>query len=334
MKKTALIIGITGGFGYSVASALQQTGWNIRALHRNPEKAQHSLPHLQQVDWRIGDAMVQEEVAEASLGAHLIVHGANPPGYKNWRGLAIPMLQNTIHAAIANKSRIVFPGNVYNFGPETFPLLTENFPQRPVTRKGQVRVEMEQMLQEATNSGAKALIVRGGDFFGPHAPSTWFSAVMVKAGKPVRKLVYPGKLNIGHAWTYLPDLAQTVVELVKREERLSAFEVFHLGGHYLENGHDLAASVKRAAGIDHISMGKFPWFVLALLIPFVPLFRELWEMRYLWKTPVQLDNQKLMGFLGREPHTPLDEAIHQTLQGMGCLPKQQDVLTQKIEKAS
>ena len=31
----------------------------------------------------------------------MIVHAANPPGYKNWRGLALPMLKNTIAAAVA-----------------------------------------------------------------------------------------------------------------------------------------------------------------------------------------------------------------------------------------
>jgi hypothetical protein len=42
------------------------------------------------------------------------------------------------------------------------------------------------------------------------------------------------------------------------------------------------------------------------------------EMRYLWKIPIRLDNAKLHGFIGPEPHTPVDEAIRATLAGLRC----------------
>ena len=48
--------------------------------------------------------------------------------------------------------------------------------------------------------------------------------------------------------------------------------------------------------------------------------REMVEMHYLWRLPVRLRNDKLVDFLGAEPHTPLDSAVYQTLQGLGCLP--------------
>jgi hypothetical protein len=55
---------------------------------------------------------------------------------------------------------------------------------------------------------------------------------------------------------------------------------------------------------------------MALIAPFVPTIRELREMRYMWDVPVGMRNAKLVATLGREPHTPLDEAA---LVGMGCL---------------
>lgn len=42
-------------------------------------------------------------------------------------------------------------------------------------------------------------------------------------------------------------------------------------------------------------------------------------MRYLWERPLRMGNAKLVAFLGHEPHTPLDEAVRVTLQGLGCL---------------
>jgi hypothetical protein len=46
----------------------------------------------------------------------------------------------------------VFPGTVYNFGPDAFPLLSEHSPQRPLTRKGQIRVDMERRLEAAASN--------------------------------------------------------------------------------------------------------------------------------------------------------------------------------------
>lgn len=43
------------------------------------------------------------------------------------------------------------------------------------------------------------------------------------------------------------------------------------------------------------------------------------EMRYLWRTPICMDNSRLIAVLGKEPHTPLDEAVEATLIGLGSI---------------
>jgi nucleoside-diphosphate-sugar epimerase len=48
---------------------------------------------------------------------------------------------------------------------------------------------------------------------------------------------------------------------------------------------------------------------------------ELLEMRYLWRTSVKMESSRLTGFLGDEPHTPLDEAIERSMEGLRCLPE-------------
>jgi nucleoside-diphosphate-sugar epimerase len=62
-----------------------------------------------------------------------------------------------------------------------------------------------------------------------------------------------------------------------------------------------------------------PWLLMRLLSPFVPLFRELLEMQYLWNVPIRMDNARLKSVLGKEPHTTLDVAVRNTLIGLGCL---------------
>ena len=68
-------------------------------------------------------------------------------------------------------------------------------------------------------------------------------------------------------------------------------------------------------------MRRFPWFLVSLLSPVVTLFREMREMRYLWREPLQLSNVKLLTTLGTELRTPLHEAVRNTLAGLGCLPR-------------
>ena len=136
MTKTALVIGATGGVGSEVARALSRRGYQVRALHRDPERAKVRMASLGAIDWLKGDAMNAADVLRASTGVSLVVHAANPPGYRNWQGLALPMLENSIAAARAAGARLVFPGTVYNFGPETFPRVAESAPQRPKPRPG------------------------------------------------------------------------------------------------------------------------------------------------------------------------------------------------------
>ncbi len=317
----ALVIGATGGVGGEVARVLLARGWRVRALSRNPEAAALALPDLA-VDWVRGDAMDAASVAAAAVGAGLIVHGANPPGYRNWAGTVVAMIDNTIAAAKTSGARILFPGTVYNYGPETFPLVDETAPQRPATRKGALRVIMEQHLAEASRQGVKVLIVRAGDFFGPRSGNNWFAQGLVQAGKPVSLVMNPNRPGVGHAWAYLPDLAETMVRLCERADRLADFELFHFGGHWLERGEAMAQAVRgavRAATGRRPPIIPFPWPLLTLLSPFVTVFREMREMRYLWRQALRLDNRRLLAVLGREPHTPLDQAVRAALEGQGCL---------------
>jgi nucleoside-diphosphate-sugar epimerase len=315
---TALILGATGGIGHEVATALHRHGWQINALHREPTKVA-SNGKTPWIRWVKGDAMHAAEVTRAAEGASVIVHAVNPPGYRNWGQLVIPMIDSSIGAARTHRARILLPGTIYNFGPDAFPTLRESSPQNPLTRKGKIRVELERRLQASADSGVRSLIVRAGDFFGPNAGNNWFSQGLVKPGKPVTSIAYPGRQGIGHAWAYLPDLAETMAQLLNRESTLGLFERFHFQGQWDADGTQVTDSIRRVVGGHNIEVTAFPWTVLSLLSPFRTLFREMKEMRYLWEQPLRLDNSHLVKVLGSEPRTPLDEAVRTTLQGLKCL---------------
>lgn len=318
-KKRVLVLGAAGGIGSEVAGQLADAGWNVVGFVRSMAS---DVERDARIEWIQGDALVAEAVAMAARGCSVIVHALNPPGYRNWGKLVLPMLDNTIAAAEREDALVVLPGTIYNYGPDAFPVLIEDSPQNPQTRKGAIRVEMESRLRCFADRGGKVLIVRAGDFFGPGAGNNWFSQGLVKPGACVRSIQNPGRAGIGHQWSYLPDVARTMVLLLKRRDALAAFSTFHLAGHWDQDGTQMVQSIRHVvrhhSGVEP-KLKAFPWWLVTLLSPFVETLREMKEMRYLWQQPVRMDNAKLQAFLGVEPTTPLAIALEKTLLGLKCL---------------
>lgn len=314
--RTALVLGATGGIGGETAAALARHGWHIRALSRNGQPAGDTSGW----EWVQGDALDEASVLRAAEGTGAIVHAVNPPGYKNWDKLVLPMIDNTIQAARKSGARVMLPGTIYNYGPDAFPVLREDSPQRATTHKGKIRIALEKRLEDAAQGGVRSLIVRFGDFFGPKPGNSWFSQGMVKPGKPVKSITYPGVRGVGHAWTYLPDAGETFAQLLERDGELEPFARFHFRGHWDPDGTQMVAAIRRAVGNPNLPVRPLPWFVFRVGAPFNETMRELYAVRPLWRAPVELDNTWLVTFLGAEPHTPWDEAMATTLTGLGSLP--------------
>jgi len=140
----------------------------------------------------------------------------------------------------------------------------------------------------------------------------------VKPGRPVNSITFPARPGAGHAWAYLPDLAQAMAMLVERESD-AAFETYHFAGHFDPDGTRMIAAIRAAVGRPDLPVRAFPWPAVTLASPFATMLREMMEMRYLWRETLQLDNAKLVRALGAEPHTPWEDAVRAALIGLGCL---------------
>ncbi|TNC13417.1 NAD-dependent epimerase/dehydratase family protein [Methylobacterium terricola] len=316
--RTALVLGATGGIGNAVAQRLRQDGWTVRALHRDPGRVARDGDGFA---WMRGDAMKPADVTAAAAGASLLVHAVNPPGYRDWDRLVLPMLDASIAAAGTAEARLLLPGNVYVYGRDAGPNPGDDAPQTARTAKGRIRIAMEAHLRD---SGVRSLILRAGDFFGPRTTAnSWFSTALVRPGRPVRRVLDPGTPGIGHQWAYLPDVAEAMVRLAAREAELPRFATFSMDGHWDPDGRQMIAAIVRAVGAP-VRVRRFPWALLPLAAPFWPLAREIREMRYLWREPIRMRNDRLVQVLGAEPHTPLDRAVRETLAGLGCLEGEDD----------
>jgi nucleoside-diphosphate-sugar epimerase len=242
------------------------------------------------------------------------LHALNPP-YTEWSRPALPLAYGAITAAETAGATLLFPGNLYNYGSPLPAVIDEATPMRPTSRKGQLRVAIEDRIAEAAERGVRTIIVRAGDFYGGGRGS-WFDLVLAKeigAGR----ITYPGPLDVAHEWTYLSDFASTLVRVATIRETLPQFARFGFPGH-LATGSEFAAAIARAMR-RKLETKRMTWWLIHALRPAVPLCRELSEIAYLWSEPHRIDGAKLGATIGAIPHTSLDLAVGCALEDLGAI---------------
>jgi len=312
--KTVLILGANGRFGQAAVAAFAAAGWTVLAQTRR--KSADALPAGVMALSTPLDA--SQDLAAQAKGASVVVYAVNPP-YTAWREQALPLLRLGMDLALRLDALLMLPGNVYNFGAGMPPVLDEHTPERPTTVKGRIRCTMEAELAVSASRGLRSVVIRAGDFFGCGRGS-WFDLVIAKS-LARGKLVYPGPMNVPHAWAYLPDLARAFVAVAERGDvqgfvRLQ-FAGATLTGAELLGGLEAAAKELGTSPAQGFKSGSMPWGVIRLGGLVVPMWREVAEMAYLWRMPHALDGTALGQLVGPVHDTPVPDALRQALKDLG-----------------
>lgn len=318
LRATVLVLGANGRFGQAAVQAFAAAGWRVLAQMRRAPAA--PLPAgAEAVTLALSDT---DGLSRAAAGARAVVHAVNP-AQTRWTPELLPLARQGLAVAERLGALFMLPGNVYNYGSRMPALLTEQTPQRPDTEKGRLRCELEDLLARRGADGQRSVVIRAGDFYGCGTGS-WIDLLIAKSIVSGR-LVYPGPLDVPHAWAYLPDLASAFVAVAAQQDG-TALRRLHFAGHAL-TGAELLAAVQRAG--DALGLhpaggwrrGRWHWNLVALAGPFWPTGRELWRMSYLWRVPHALDGGALAQAVGPLPDTPVDVAIAQTLRDLGHGPR-------------
>lgn len=320
---TVLILGATGRFGGAATRAFAAAGWRVLAQRRKPRTDCLAATN---VEWLDADLSDPAALAARATGAQVVVHAMNPSAYTDaaWRAEAPGMMRAAIDVSRRLDALLMFPGNVYNFGAGMPAVLHEATVQRPTTRKGELRVELEaQLVQAHASWGLRSVVVRAGDFFG----SGHGSLLDLVIARQLRRgrVGLPGSQDVRTPWAYLPDLASTFERVARHHARLDGVQVFHFAGHALagQDWREVLQAIARQAGWlragERAKVTHMPWRLIRAGGLFVPALASLAAMRYLWTTPHQLANERLTNLIGPEPHTPLPQAARQALEDLGWL---------------
>jgi nucleoside-diphosphate-sugar epimerase len=314
-----LVLGSSGRLGGACAEAFAGAGWRVIAQQR---KRVHLTGAAGIETLVTGDAPIAGLLGTLPK-IDVVVHAMNP-GYTDaaWTEHVPVMMESAIFLAGALGATLMFPGNVYNFGAGMPALLSETTPQCPTTVKGRLRFSAEQRLLEASEeSGLRAVVIRAGDFFGSGTGS-WLDRVI--ASKLHRgTFTYPGPLETATPWAYLPDLAQTFLRVAEQSHKTAGFETLHFSGHLLTGQDWLRVLQPLAQTQGWVRPGKtlktagLPWPLIRALGLFKGEWASLSDVRYLFETPHALDNARLRGLIGAEPHTPFAGAVTAALDDLG-----------------
>ena len=143
------------------------------------------------------DVMDSDALVTAARGADVIVHAVHP-AYQHWTTQMPIHTRNVIAAARASGATVMVVGNVYPFGENAPEVLSEGGAFAPTTRKGALRVTMEQAFADAAEQGVRSVILRGGDFIERTKTGNWFETYITnKVGKGI--FTYPGRMGAVHA---------------------------------------------------------------------------------------------------------------------------------------
>src|SRR5262249_26473468 len=149
----------------------------------------------------------------------------------------------------------------------------------PTTRKGRLRVEIEERLKAAADKGTRVLIVRAGDYFGPSVRNGLVDRIFGNAARGKPMAVF-GNTSAPHQWAYVPDLARLTVDLMELPWRgdgaLKPFETVHFAGHIAIRQSEFLRQVASAAAHTG-DVRVTPWWLMRLAGLVNPVVRELLE---------------------------------------------------------
>ncbi|MDC7786845.1 NAD(P)H-binding protein [Rhodoplanes sp. TEM] len=309
MSGRVLVLGAAGRLGRAAAEMFRDAGWQVASLVRG-RAASRAAPGTEVITL---DARDTESVAEAAAGADVVLHALNVP-YTQWQTEAFRLAETAVAAARAAGATLMMPGNVYGYGAGMPAVLDEDTPMRPTSRKGALRVAIEERLRAESEDGLRVVILRAGDFYGGDAGG-WLDRVVLNHISHGR-LAYPGPLDVVHPWAYLPDLAATFPKLAAVRDTLPPFASFGFAGHAV-TGRELIDAIVHALG-RAFKIDRMQWWMLRLAAPVVPVFRELVDIDYLWTVPHRIDERRLAATIDAIPHTPFEAALAAALYELGA----------------
>jgi len=306
-----VIVG-AGPVGSATARLLAARGEQVRLITRSGRTPLPSPAgpgdEAREIECVAADAGDAEGLARLTDGA-VTIYSCAGPAYHRWTTDWPPLGAALIRAAESSGAVLVTTGNLYGYGQVDGPI-TEDTPLRPNSVKGQIRAKLWTDALAAHEAGRiRTAEVRGSDYLGAGAVSPFSVLVLPKvlAGK---RGSAPADLDAPHSWTYVGDVAGTLVAAASDETAWG--RAWHVPTPEPMSIRALAARTAELAGAPAARITTMPTIALRLAGLFNPAAREMVETQYQWRRPFVVDSSATTVAFGIKP-TATDDALRETV---------------------
>lgn len=296
-----------GAVGSGTALRLAEAGHDVRVVTRSGSGPEHT-----NIERIAADATDVDRLTELTRNADAVYNCANPP-YDKWAIAWPPLAESFLATAEATGARLVTMSNLYGFAVGTEPMraIAE---LDPPSRKGRIRSDMWHAARNAHDAGRiRTTEVRASDYFGPGIGDTGHlgdrAVPRALAGKSVS---FIGRPDVIHSWSYVDDVCATLATVGTDDRSLG--RAWHVPTLPAMTATEMVQRLCDAAGVDRVKVSRVPALALRVGGIFVPMLRELREVRYQFETPFVIDATDTTEVFGLAP-TPLDRQLQTTIAG-------------------
>ena len=302
------ILGSSGIIGKELAKSLLQYTDRIRLVSRKPKLVN---PTDQLV---IADLTNAQQVLSAVAGSE-VVYLTVGLLYKIgvWQKQWPIIMQNVIDACKTYKAKLVFFDNVYVYGLVNG-WMKEDTRVNPISKKGEVRAQIAQMLMSEVERGnLDAIIARAADFYGPNTPASFATVTVFENFKKGKKAQWFIDANKKHSMTYTPDAGKATALLGNTTSAYN--QIWHLPtDKNALTGKELIELAAKEFGVKPNYTVLKMW-MLQMVGYFIPVVKESIEMLYQNENDYLFDSTKFEKAFNFEP-TSYQDGIAATVKSM------------------
>lgn len=307
MRQT--ILGSGGAIGIPLAKELKKYCDEIRLVSRNPQKV-NETDELFPMDVhnleKIPEAIAGSEVVYLTIGFAY--------NLRVWQETWPPFVKAVIEGCEVHGAKLVFFDNVYMYDQQSIPMMTEESPINPPSKKGMVRKEIYEMVMEAIEQKRiTALVARAADFYGPDNKNSALGQMVAnnfKEGKKAQTFGDPTKI---HTYTFTPDAAKATALLGNTSDAYN--QVWHLPTTKVPvTGLQWIDLFAKEFGVAP-RIQQVPNWLLHVLGWFIPVMREFPEMMYQYDRDYIFDSSKFEKRFGWGAIAP-EEGVKAMVKGM------------------
>ena len=233
---------------------------------------------------------------------------------KAWSEQWPKIMRNVVEVCSAKNSRLLFFDNVYAYG-KPDGVMTEDKPLNPVSKKGEIRAQLLEYLNEnIKKKHITALVARAADFYGPYTErASLISISVIDKLLNGKKAQWFCNAEVKHSFTYTGDCGKALYMLSQNESNFN--QTWHLPTANPPNtGEELIkiAAEKLNAKDDYTILKKW---MFKLIGPFNPLIKELTEMLYQYEDDYIFDSSKFEKKFDFQP-TSYEKGIEESIKSL------------------